>query len=76
MGPAPITSTSTELKGNQRKLYERADVAGGESSHFFLGGSHGALQELLKTRNSLQLLVSVSEHVLDRGASSVEGSRE
>jgi hypothetical protein len=32
--------------------------------HFFLGGSHLSLQELLKTRNSLQCLAGEVQHVL------------
>lgn len=32
--------------------------------HFFLGGSHLSLQELLKTRNSLQSLAGEVQHVL------------
>ena len=39
-------------------------VKGWRGSHFFLGGSHGALQQLLKARNSFQGLAGVVEHVL------------
>lgn len=40
---------------------------GGEgwgNTHFFLGGTHFALQQFLKTGNFLEGLASVIEHVL------------
>jgi hypothetical protein len=60
-----MTSTSTELKKISFSL-ERAweAVSNWRGSHFVLGGSHGALQQLLKARNSFQRLAGVVEHVL------------
>jgi hypothetical protein len=57
-----MTSTSTELCHCQLAL--RGRMWGAVRVHFFLGGSHLSLQELLKTRNSLQCLACEVQHVL------------
>jgi hypothetical protein len=69
VGPAPMTSTSTELWHGELELQERGAVR----VHFFLGGSHLSLQEFLKTRNSLQCLAGEVQHVLGARISKQHG---
>lgn len=66
-----VDRTVDEVKSSFFRVEQAVKEKG---SHFFLGGTHFPLQELLKTRNSLKRLAGVIEHVLNCQAASMAGS--